>query len=119
MVRDERLSTDSSLRAGFFDSPHLTVSTSGPKIKIVENQKPSWVQGFRRARSLRPSARPYTLRVARDHGGGLWTFEDDRGQLYLGVLSRENSDFRRLQGANLRVAQEYLEVSPEELEAAG
>jgi len=39
--------------------------------------------------------RPYTLRVSRDHGGGLWTFEDQDGQLYLAVLSRELTDHRR------------------------
>lgn len=50
-----------------------------------------------RRRSLAPSVRPYTLRVARVHGGGLWTLEDNKGQLYLAVLSRENSDFRRRQ----------------------
>jgi hypothetical protein len=37
----------------------------------------------------RQSVRPYTLRVHRDHGGGLWTFEADDGQLYLAVKSRE------------------------------
>jgi hypothetical protein len=42
-------------------------------------------------RAKRDSIRPYTLRVDRDHGGGLWTLEDNRGQLYLAVLSRENS----------------------------
>ena len=47
-------------------------------------------EGLRR-RAAAP-VRPYTLRVHRDHGGGLWTFEGDDGQLYLAVLSRE---FRR------------------------
>jgi hypothetical protein len=32
--------------------------------------------------------RPYTLRVRRDHGGGLWTFEGDDGQLYLAVKKK-------------------------------
>lgn len=27
--------------------------------------------------------------MRRDHGGGLWTFEDQDGQLYLAVKSRE------------------------------
>jgi hypothetical protein len=40
-------------------------------------------------RAKRDSIRPYTLRVHRDHGGGLWTFEDNTGQLYLAVKSRE------------------------------
>lgn len=46
-------------------------------------------------RAKRDSVRPYTLRVDRDHGGGLWTFEDNTGQLYLAVLSRENTERRR------------------------
>lgn len=41
------------------------------------------------ARRLAADIRPYTLRVKRDHGGGLWTFEDNDGQLYLAVKSRE------------------------------
>lgn len=39
--------------------------------------------------------RPYTLRVVRDHGGGLWTFEANDGQLYLAVLSPLSSELRR------------------------
>jgi hypothetical protein len=31
----------------------------------------------------------------REHGRGLWTFEDDTGQLYLAVLSREVNRFRQ------------------------
>jgi len=31
------------------------------------------------------------MRIRRDHGGGLWTIEDNEGQLYLAVLSRESS----------------------------
>jgi hypothetical protein len=43
----------------------------------------------------RSSIRPYDMRVKRDHGGGLWTIEQDNGQLYLAVLSREVSDAAR------------------------
>lgn len=46
-------------------------------------------------RAKRDSIRPYTLRVVRDHGEGLWTLEDNGGQLYLAVLSRSNSQHRR------------------------
>lgn len=46
-------------------------------------------------RAKRDSIRPYTMRVVRDHGGGLWTFESDKGQLYLAVLSREINEFRQ------------------------
>jgi len=35
------------------------------------------------------------MRVVRDHGGGLWTVEGNDGQLYLAVLSKENSARRR------------------------
>jgi hypothetical protein len=66
--------------------------SSGTKIKIVRRNKLSWVQKGRRAKR---DVRPYTLRVSRDHGGGLWTFEASDGQLYLGVLSNENTRRRR------------------------
>ena len=46
-------------------------------------------------RAKRDTIRPYTLRVKRDHGGGLWTLEDNEGQLYLAVLSYEMSEQRR------------------------
>jgi hypothetical protein len=45
--------------------------------------------GRRLHRAKRDSVNPYTLRVRRDHGGGLWTFESQDGQLYLAVKSRE------------------------------
>lgn len=32
------------------------------------------------------------MRIRNYHGGGLWTIEEDSGQLYLAVLSRESSD---------------------------
>lgn len=60
----------------------------------MEKRKPFLGGGIRQRRPLAAVPRPYTLRVVRDHGGGLWTFEDDKGQLYLGVLSKENSDHR-------------------------
>jgi hypothetical protein len=64
------------------------------KIKLVTpKQNPSSVQ---RVPSPQASEiRPYTHRVVRDHGGGLWSLEDNGGQLYLAVLSRENSEMRR------------------------
>jgi hypothetical protein len=52
-------------------------------------QKRLFGAGIRR-RALSPSeGRPYNIRVRRNHGGGLWTFEADDGQLYLAVKSRE------------------------------
>ena len=64
------------------------------KIKIVGEQKTGKGAGML-SRARRATIRPYELRVVRDHGGGLWTFEDHEGQLYLAVLSREVSAFRR------------------------
>lgn len=46
-------------------------------------------------RAKRDSSSPYTLRVVRDHGEGLWTLESDDGQLFLAVLSRSNTVIRR------------------------
>lgn len=58
-------------------------------------QKHSFGAGMLR-RAKRDSIRPYTLRVVRDHGGGLWTFESNSGQMYLAVLSHENNQRRFL-----------------------
>ncbi len=65
------------------------------KIKIVENRKRLFGAGNSRAKARRSDVRPYTLRVVRDHEGGLWTLEDNEGQLYLAVLSKETTEHRR------------------------
>jgi hypothetical protein len=67
--------------------------------------------GISRAKRDR-EVRPYTLRVVRDHGGGLWTFEANDGQLYLAVLSAENTARRRLIEANRDVPQQYADDIP-------
>lgn len=73
------------------DSAFLSV-----KIEIVGKRKSKGTPvGAARAQRVR-SARPHNVRVVRDHGAGLWTFEDDSGQMYLAVLSREVSEHRRL-----------------------
>lgn len=72
------------------------------RIKIVGKAKSKGTP-VSTARAKRDrSARPYTLRVVRDHGGGLWTFESDSGQMYLAVLSREVSEFRQEVESNRR-----------------
>jgi hypothetical protein len=58
----------------------------------VENGKRLFGAGISRTKSDPQAVRPYSLRVRRDHGGGLWTFEDNEGQLYLAVKSREVSE---------------------------
>jgi len=55
-------------------------------------------------RAKRDTTRPYTHRVTRDHGGGLWSLEDDSGQTYLAVLS-PTSDLVRKRIENERRAQ--------------
>jgi hypothetical protein len=70
------------------------------KIKIVAKEKRLLGAGMISGRHRRATERPYTLRVKRDHGGGLWTAEDKDGQLYLMVLSRENSEGVRVRLAN-------------------
>lgn len=80
--------------------PTLASLDRGDQNQIVGKQKKSWVQGYRRAKPDPQALRPYTLRVLRDHGGGLWTFEGDDGQLYLGVHSRENTAHLRDVSAN-------------------
>lgn len=54
------------------------------KIKFVGVKTAASGQDSVAAVRPRPS-RPVTLRVRRDHGGGLWTLEDQAGQLYLAV----------------------------------
>ena len=78
--------------ATFFCSSTLDVFQPLVKIKIVEDQKHSSLWRLSRAKR---DIRPYNIRVSRDHGGGLWSLEDDAGQLYLAVLSYENSRIRR------------------------
>lgn len=56
--------------------------------------------GFRRGNRDSQAPRAYNIRVVRDHGGGLWTLEADSGQMYLAVLSRQNSERRRELEAN-------------------
>jgi hypothetical protein len=65
------------------------------KIKIVGRSKNIGAVGRTLSRTNVRVLRPYNMRVKREHGGGLWTIEDDRGQLYLAVLSREVSDAAR------------------------
>lgn len=72
---------------------------NGFTIKIVEKKGASRVQDSVTRRQPRVDARPHELRVNRDNGGGLWTFEDQDGQLYLAVLSREVRRFRETDGA--------------------
>lgn len=65
------------------------------KIKIVGSEQKQGHVGRSQLRAKRASIRPYNMRIKRDHGAGLWTIEDDQGQLYLAVLSREVSEFAR------------------------
>lgn len=78
----------------FFLSVTLDRSRRPIKIKIVTEKKRKLGAGML-SRAKRAPIRPYTLRVVRDEGGGLWTLEDSTGQLYLAVLSRENTRIRR------------------------
>ena len=77
------------------------------KIKFVENKTLSSGRGFsRRTKSV--DIRPYHLRVQRDHGGGLWTAEDEDGQLYLMVRSREiNASVQQLDEARAADGSRY------------
>lgn len=83
----------------------------------MEKEKHSWVQDYRRAKRVRKEVREYTLRVVRDHGGGLWTFEDGTGQMYLAVLSREVSEFRRGRAGDAKWPHESR--SADDIAAAG
>lgn len=50
---------------------------------------PKIAAGRRKSSAARSAPiRPYTHRVVRDHGLGLWTLEDNTGQTYLAVLAR-------------------------------
>lgn len=42
------------------------------------------------------------MRISRNHGGGLWTIEDEDGQLYLAVLARPKHEHRLTVEANER-----------------
>lgn len=90
----------------------MTSFTVSLKIKIVGKRKTLLGAGL--PSSAEPtSIRPYTMRVVRDNGGGLWTLEDNTGQLYLAVLSREVSDHRRARAeADRAEGQPYRWVSP-------
>jgi len=77
--------------ATLLSHPHLDSFSHSVKIKFVGETKRLSVQRIvRRSQTVDP-LRPYTLRVKRDHGGGLWTFEDLHGQLFLAVPSREQN----------------------------
>lgn len=85
--------------------PGLYKLTRTHKIKTVGvHETQGWGRKLLGAKR-RSDVRPYNARVVRDHGGGLWTFEDDRGQMYLAVLSRENHAHRRdmLRRVNVRL----------------
>lgn len=88
--------------SGFFLSLTLDDFPALVKIKIVRESKTLLGAGIR-SRAQRASVRPYNIRVVRDHGGGLWTLEDNDGQTYLAVLSYTNSAHRRM-AAKLRQA---------------
>jgi hypothetical protein len=93
-----------SLFAGISFFLTLDSLSSRAKIKIVRKSKTMLGARISRAASSPDHLRPYSLRISRDHGGGLWTIEDDEGQLYLAVLSREVTAHRR--------RRELAEVAP-------
>lgn len=79
-------------------------------IKIVEKRKTLFGARLSRASARQSDLRPYTLRVVRDHEGGLWTLEDNSGQLYLAVLSREVSEHKRERARAHSPRHEYVEA---------
>lgn len=68
----------------------------------MEDQKRIVGWRDRRRRFLPASDRPYYAKLIRDHGGGLWTFEGENGQLYLAVLKK---GFQPVDGATRRVSE--------------